>query len=117
MSFLTLLLQIHNVPQTDGDWVAIGPPIENRTKYWNPTSPAETQFQADQIVTVCFKTRPTVDNHKGFSASVGGINFEYLPFFNVLRAKRIAHTTLETVTHFGAHKSTDNILFSLPQPN
>ena len=75
MSFLTLLLQILNTPQTYGDWVAIGPPIDNRTKYWNP-SPADTLFQADQIVTVCFKTRPTVDNHKGFSASVGGINFE-----------------------------------------
>ena len=102
MSFLTLLLQIHNVPETYGDWVAIGPPIDNRTKYWNPTSLAETLFQADQIVTVCFKTRPTVDNHKGFSASVGGINFEDLPFFNVHRANCIVHNTLETITNFGA---------------
>ena len=63
-------LQIHTPPDALGDWVALSPPINSRTKFWNPSTPAKTTFAVDQIVTVCFKTRPVVDNHKGFEASI-----------------------------------------------
>jgi hypothetical protein len=69
-------LQIHTPAVADGDWVAISPPISGRTKFWgNSFSDAEappqtTTFLVDQTVTLCFKTRPIVDSHKGFSGSI-----------------------------------------------
>ena len=69
-------LQIHTPPDAFGDWVTLSPPINSRTKFWGNSfsdsnaPPATTTFAVDQIVTVCFKTRLVVDNHKGFSASI-----------------------------------------------
>ena len=56
--------------------MAVGPPINNRTKFWGNSfsdanaPPKKSNFPADQTVTVCFKTRPVVDGHKGFEATI-----------------------------------------------
>ena len=68
--------KVHTPPDAFGDWVTISPPINGRSKFWGnnlaakEAPPSTHIFTMDQTVTVCFKTRPVVDSHKGFSASI-----------------------------------------------
>ena len=72
-TFYAFMWQIHTPAGVDGDWVAVSPPINSKTKFWGNSlsgAPPQTVFTADQTVTVCFKTRPVVDGHKGFDATI-----------------------------------------------
>ena len=74
--FQKQLLQIHAPPTSTGDWITIHPNPTSMPTYYGTSLAArespttQTTFEADKIVTVCFQTRPNVDNHKGYVAEL-----------------------------------------------
>ena len=71
-----LYVQIHDPPEKDGDWLTIHPNPTQEDKYYGTdlhdkhAPPHYIGFKTDEIVTICFKTRKSVDSHDGFVAEV-----------------------------------------------
>jgi len=63
-------------PERYGDWVTIYPNPTDREKYYgvslnqNTAPPRHHLYLIDDIVTICFKTRSSVDDHEGYVADI-----------------------------------------------
>jgi len=62
-----------NAPlQSTGDWVTINPNPTGREKYYgvslsqNTAPPRQIKFDTNELVSICFKTRNSVDKHDGY---------------------------------------------------
>ena len=70
------LLQLNAPLESTGDWVTINPNPTSREKYYGVSLKQKTapprliKFGTDELVSICFKTRNTVDKHDGYVGEI-----------------------------------------------